>query len=313
MLRAHYILAMLSIALYCSTSLAAKYTYVAHTRHQLIGHIRTIQSRSYDTFNQLARTHDIGHDELKQANPNVNPYRIPTGSVIILPTQYILPDTPHRGIVINLPEKRLYLYQRSKVFTFPIGIGRSGWTTPVGQLHIIGKMKNPAWYVPQSVRIEQAKNGNHLPKVVPPGPNNPLGQYALRLSKPNYLIHGTHEPSGVGRRSSAGCLRMYPEDIRTLYTLTQINTPVLIVKQPLKTAKIQHRFFIESHAPLIETVDDQNLKDGANVDHTMTLSEALTHLLDTMKQANIKPISTTRIRTLLLSSTGIPVLTGKSF
>ena len=313
MFRSQYILAALSICLYCSTSFAAQYSYVSHTQHQLIGHVRTIQTRSYDTFNQIARTHDIGYDELKQANPNVNPYKIPTGSVIILPTQYILPDTPHRGIVINLPEKRLYLYRKSKVLTFPIGIGRSGWTTPVGQLHIIGKLKNPAWNVPKSVRIEQAKYGNYLPKVVPPGPNNPLGQHALRLSKSNYLIHGTHEPSGVGRRSSAGCLRMYPEDIRKLYALVPTNTPVIIVKQPLKTAKIQHTFLVESHAPLVEALNDQNLSDGANIDDTMTLSEALTYLLDAMKKAHVKPISIELMRTLLLSSTGIPVMTGKSF
>ena len=230
---------------------------------------------------------------------------------MILPTHYILPQAPHRGIVVNLPEKRLYVYRSHRVYTFPIGIGRAGWTTPVGQLRIISKQKNPAWYVPKAVRATQAELGNPLPAVVPAGPNNPLGDYALRLSKSNYLIHGTHDPSGVGKRSSAGCLRMYPEDIKRLYHMIPINTPVTIIKQPLKTAQVGSQFWVESHSPLIEMMDDHNRNDGAHLEPTLSLNETLDHLMKDMRQAHITPHSKAYLRMLLNDSSGLPLLAGR--
>jgi len=227
---------------------------------QIIGANSKIIARYEDTFVSLARAHNLGFEELVQANPGVDPWLPGAGTELVLPTQFVLPNAPRSGIVINLPELRLYYYpdgDAGRVITHPISIGRMEWGTPLGVTQIQSKTVNPTWYPPQSIRDEHAADNRPLPAVVPPGPDNPLGEHALRLGLPGYLIHGTNKPSGVGMRVTHGCIRMFPEDIETLFATVPIGTPVRIVNQPIKLGRNGAEFYVEAHPPLEEeTADD---------------------------------------------------------
>ena len=177
-----------------------------------------------DTLSDIARRFNLGYDEVVNANPGVDPVaaRAPARR-IVLPTQFVLPDAPHEGIVVNLAALRLYYFPKAakseprQVITYPIGIGMVGWATPTGTTKIVSKRKDPFWTPPASVRKEHAAEGDILPARVPPGPDNPLGAFAMNLGWPSYLMHGTNKPAGVGMRASHGCIRLYPEDIATLF------------------------------------------------------------------------------------------------
>lgn len=226
----------------------------------LVGTTQIITAKYEDTFVKLARRYNLGFEELKQANPDVDPWLPGEGTQIVLPTQFVLPGAPRQGVVINLPELRLYYYPADdpgRVITHPVSIGRQEWQTPLGRAEIIAKAENPAWYPPESIRQEHAEAGDFLPRVVPPGPDNPLGDHAMRLSIPGYLIHGTNRPSGLGMRVTHGCIRMFPEDIEGLFGTVPIGTPVYIVNQPYKLAWSENGFYLEAHPPLEEErVDD---------------------------------------------------------
>lgn len=228
----------------------------------VVGQLQVIRARHEDTFVDIARAYNLGYDELVDANPGVDPWLPGEGTRIVLPTRHILPDAPREGIVINLAAKRLFYYpehgagEAPFVVTHPIGIGREGWETPLGNARIIGKTKDPSWYPPASVRQEHAEAGDPLPARVPPGPDNPLGGYALRLDLPGYLMHGTNKPAGVGMRVSHGCIRMFPEDIEWLFGRVAIGVPVTIVDQPLRVGWYEDELFIEMHAPLEEHGSD---------------------------------------------------------
>ena len=295
------------IGLFLTHSLlfAASYPYTSKYQNT-IGKIKIAITKRGDTFDNLARKYDIGHDELAHANPQVDPTHIHSGTVMLLPTYYILPKGERKGIIINLPEKRMFFFRAGRVITYPVGIGREGWATPEGKLYIAGKQTNPSWYVPKEVRAIQKKNGVNLPKVMPPGPDNPLGKYAIRLSKTNYLIHGTNAPDGVGRRSSAGCLRMYPEDIKQLYRSVRYRTKVHIVNQPFKISKIRGRWHLESHIPLAELADDRNAEDGGAATQPMELSEAITIVAKLVSVTTHLMPNMHWIRKILIRSSGIP-------
>ena len=234
----------------------------------LIGEVRVSYARHDQTLLDIARDYGLGYTEIIQANPGVDRWLPGEGTPIVLPTRYILPDAPREGIVINLPEMRLYYYPRPtagevpKVITFPISIGRMDWKTPLGTTRIIAKQKDPAWYPPASIKAEHAAQGDILPDVVPGGPDNPLGSRAMRLGLPGYLIHGTNKPYGIGMMVTHGCIRMYPENIEELFEQVPIDTPVNIVDQPVKAGWLAGSLFLESHAPLEET----NLPSHATVD-----------------------------------------------
>jgi L,D-transpeptidase ErfK/SrfK len=231
---------------------------------RLVGELQVIQARYEDTFVDIARTYNVGFDELVEANPDVDAWLPGEGTRILLPTRFILPDAPHEGVVVNLAAKRLFYFPepyadgQRVVVTYPIGVGKEGTVTPVGTTTIISKAKDPVWTVPQSVLAEHAAKGDPLPPRVPPGPDNPLGAHALRLGMPAYLIHGTNKPAGVGMRSSHGCLRLFPENIAFMYEDVPVGTPVRIVNQPWLFAWADGALYFEAHAPFSDDTRDQN-------------------------------------------------------
>jgi L,D-transpeptidase ErfK/SrfK len=204
----------------------------------LVGYVQKVTVGKDDTLPDIARRFDVGYEEMLLANPGVDPWLPGVGREVVVPTQFVLPAAPHEGVVVNVAAMRIFYYPPHKkgepqvVYTHPIGIGRVGWKTPEGTTRIVAREKDPVWVVPESVRKEHAEDGDMLPAVVKAGPDNPLGEYAFRLSWPSYLIHGTNKPYGVGMRSSHGCMRLYPEDIAVFFELIPIGTKVTVVNQP---------------------------------------------------------------------------------
>lgn len=225
----------------------------------LVGELQVMQAKDKDTFIDIAQAYDLGYDELVEANPGIDPWLPKAGTDIILPSRFVLPDAPREGIVLNVASKRLFYFPKATkgapavVHTFPISIGREGWATPLGKTRVVSKKKDPVWRVPASIRKEHAENGDPLPAVVPPGPDNPLGAYAMRLGvSGDYLIHGTNKPAGVGMRVSHGCIRMNPEDIEWLFPQVPVGLPVHIVNQPILIGTVGSDFYVEAHPALEE-------------------------------------------------------------
>ncbi|NNG04113.1 MAG: L,D-transpeptidase family protein [Inquilinus sp.] len=215
------------------------------TASDLVGRMGIHVASYEDTLLEVARQFDLGFVEMRAANPEIDPWLPGAGRHILLPSAHLLPDAPREGVVINLAEMRLYYFPTAgaEPQTFPIGIGREGWTTPVGQTTVVRKKVGPAWYPPASIRAEKP----YLPAVVEPGPDNPLGTHAVYLGWPAYLIHGTNNPWGIGRRVSSGCIRMYPEDIISLFGMVPVGTKVTVVDQPIKFGLVDGDLYIEVH------------------------------------------------------------------
>lgn len=213
----------------------------------VVGTVNSYLVRKDDSLIEVARTFGLGYNEITEANPGMDPFIPRAGEVVRLPLAWVLPNLPRtRGIVINLSEMRLYYFPSGdgkSVVTYPIGIGDEGSETPVGTFSVTEKRIAPAWKVPFSIRREDPG----LPRVVPPGPDNPLGSHALRLSGGPVLVHGTNKPWGVGRKASHGCIRLYPEDIPQLFQLVQLGERVIIVRQPVKIGLNKGRVFMEVH------------------------------------------------------------------
>ncbi len=264
------IVASLLSLLLCIPVFAA--TFDLPSEHfDVIGGVVTVQTKYEDTLLDIARSRSIGQDQMERANPGVDRWLPGEGTNVVIPSHYILPRAPREGLVLNLPEMRMYYYppkkagQPAQVQTFPIGIGRMDWATPLGRTQITSKIKDPTWTPPESIRKEHAAKGDILPRVVPAGPNNPLGRYAMRLSMPGYLIHSTNKPIGVGMRVSHGCIRMLPDDIERLFPQLPVGTPVNIVNQPVKAGWHGGKLYIEVHPPLEEYPNDR----GAMVQEVM--------------------------------------------
>ena len=224
----------------------------------VVGDVWAVVARHEDTLPDLARRFDLGYDEIAAANPGVDVWLPGRGTKVLLPTEFVLPDAPREGLVLNLASMRLFYYpatgpeETPTVVTHPVGIGREGWATPQGKTKVVSKKAHPSWTVPASILAEHAANGDPLPGVVPPGPDNPLGDYAMRLGIPGYLIHGTNKPHGVGMRVSHGCIRLYPEDIERLFPEVPVGTPVRIVNQPYLAGWNNGVLYLEAHPPLEE-------------------------------------------------------------
>ena len=229
----------------------------------LVGVPAWMHTRHEDTLLDVARDYSIGYTELARANPGVDTWIPGAGTRVLLPTRYVLPPGPREGIVINLPEYRLYYFpktkpgERAQVVTYPISIGKMDWDTPIGRHRIISKASNPSWHPPESIRQERAKRGEILPRVVPPGPDNPLGAYAMRLNLTSYLIHGTNNPDGVGMRVTSGCIRMFPEHIEQIFPQVGVGTPVSIISEPIKIGWAADTLYVEVHPPLEEESESQ--------------------------------------------------------
>jgi L,D-transpeptidase ErfK/SrfK len=205
----------------------------------VVGAIQIVKTSKEDTLTDIARRFNVGYEEILRANPKVDPWLPGADRAIVVPTQFVLPDAPRTGVVINIAAMRLFYYPPHKkgepqvVITHPIGIGKMGWATPEGVTKIVRRQADPTWRVPASVIKEhREERGEELEKVIGPGPDNPLGKFAFYLQWPSYLIHGTNKPAGVGLRSSHGCIRLYPEDIAQLYESVPIGTQVRVVNQP---------------------------------------------------------------------------------
>lgn len=236
-----------------STAFAVVYNLPANGDN-VVGSNQVASLRMGDTLSTFAERNGVGYYEVLDANPGIDPLRITSGSRLLVRNQFVLPNAPKQGIVINLAELRLYYYpaDSNTVAIYPVGIGRIGWQTPTGQLSVIQKKQDPDWRVPPSVAADMAKRGIILPEVIPAGPDNPLGRYMMRLSNYTYLIHSTNRPAGVGRRTSAGCIRMYPEDAEQLFNMVPVGTKVTIVNQPFKAGWLNGQLYFEAHSPLRE-------------------------------------------------------------
>ncbi len=247
----------------CFSNAQAKLFFIP-AQGDIVGQLEVAIAKQGENFAQIARDHDLGYTELSEANPQVDPDHIAAGTVLVIPNQFILPNAPRRGMIINLAEMRLYYYPNSgTVITHPLGIGREGEDTPLGVMKVIEHIPNPTWTATATMRALRAKEGVILPKSVPPGPDNPLGKFAMRLSSPTYLIHGTNDPlGGIGRRSSSGCMRLYPEDIESLYHQVKNGTEVAMVNQPYKVGWLDNQLYIESHVSLDNVRQGQGDSDS---------------------------------------------------
>jgi L,D-transpeptidase ErfK/SrfK len=246
----------------CTATVRAEIFELPPTGFDVIGAVTTITARAEDTLVDIARRHGLGYEDIVRANPGVRIWVPGEGTQIVLPTRYVLPPGARTGLVLNVAEYRLYYYPQPKagepayVMTYPVSIGRQDWETPLGVSQIVAKVVNPSWYPPQSVRDEHAAAGDPLPTVVPPGPDNPLGNHAMRLGMPGYLIHGTNKPAGVGMRVSHGCVRMFPEDIEFLFDRVAMNTRIRIINEPIKLGWNGDELVIEVHPELQAAVSE---------------------------------------------------------
>ncbi len=271
----------------------------AEARDDIIGGVRVHHAVWEDTLMDIARANNLGYVELVAANPRIDPWIPGVGTEVVLPTAHVLPDGPREGIVLNLPEMRLYYYMPDgRVVTHPVGIGQEGWETPSGTTTIVRKKADPAWYPPASIRAENPE----LPGMVPPGPENPLGTHALYLGWPAYLVHGTNKPDGVGRRVSHGCIRMYPEDIAQMYRIVPPGTKFRAVNQPVKAGWRDGELYLEVH-PTLRQVDQ------VEIDGTMPY-EPLPDLNGVVRKAageQIDRVDWSVVQTIARERKGLPV------
>jgi L,D-transpeptidase ErfK/SrfK len=273
----------------------------------VIGEDSSVTTAYEDTLPDLAQRYSLGYYEIIRANPGVDVWIPGADKHLTLPGRRILPPGPREGIVVNLPEHRLYYYPKPRageaavVITYPVSIGKMDWRTPLGETRIVSKVRNPPWYPPESVRKEHADRGDPLPKVVPPGPDNPLGNFAMRLGvgSGSYLIHGTNNPVAVGMAVTHGCIRMYPEDVAALFPLVPVGTKVRLVNEPVKVAWVAGQLLIEVHPP----VD----AEGQVVEPDLQVLEPL---LDQVLGSDTAAIHWDLARETLGAATGMPTLVG---
>lgn len=272
----------------------------------LVGRPRTAKASDEDTLVLIGRRYRTGYGAIRAANPMVDSWMPRAGTEVLLPTWHILPEAPRQGIVINTAEMRLYHFeaardeQPARVGVYAISIGRDGRETPLSAARVTRKAENPTWYPTENIRRERAERGEPVAAVVPPGPANPLGTRALYLNLPAYLIHGTNREMGIGMPVTAGCVRMYPEDIEYLYDRVPVGSRVEIVHQPVKAGWSGDVLYVESHDPLegMELTQDERLQQ-LRAAIARTVSDRADFTVDWGK-----------VRDAVLESTGVPVPVG---
>jgi L,D-transpeptidase ErfK/SrfK len=273
----------------------------------LLGREERVVTVYEDTLYEIARRFSLGSEEMVRVNPGIDPWLPGAGRAVVIPGQRVLPPGPRDGIVVNLPEHRLYYYPPAKkgepqrVYTWPISIGKMDWRTPLGTTRITDKRANPTWYPPASVRAEHAARGEPLPAAVPPGPANPLGAHAIRLGLPGgaYLIHGTNNPIAVGMAVTHGCIRMYPEDVAELFPMVKVGTPVHLINEPVKIAFVEGELLLEAHPP----VD----AEGQSLEPDLTLLEGF---LEEALGESLVAIHWDKARQELAQARGMPAVVG---
>ena len=273
----------------------------------VVGTDEHIKSTYQDTLLDIAHRYSLGYEEIIRANPRVDMWLPGEGTDILLPGRRILPPGPREGIVLNLPEHRLYYYPKTRkghkpvVITYPVSIGRMDWRSPLGQTEVVAKQKHPSWYPPESIRKEHAKNGDPLPRVVPPGPKNPLGDYKMRLGVGDgtYEIHGTNNPMAVGMAVTHGCIRMYPEDVAALFARVPVGTKVWLINDPVKVTYVDGDLLMEVHPPVDE--------EGQTIAPDPALLSAQ---LDRVLGKDTVAINWDIARQALQGATGMPTLVG---
>ncbi|NOH78470.1 L,D-transpeptidase family protein [Vibrio sp. RE86] len=263
----------------------------------IVGRTQYHQIEKGDTLANIAKQYDVGFLSLMAANKGVDPFLPQEDYVLTIPTKIILPNVQREGIVINLAELRLYYFEPeiNKVHIFPVGIGRVGRDTPEMETSISQKRPNPTWTPPNSIRQEYLEKGIELPRVVPAGPENPLGEYALRLAHGvgDYLIHGTNKDFGIGLRVSSGCIRMEPKDIEWLFPQVKLGEKVTVINEPIKVALEPDRsVFLEAHEPLTRS-------DG--IKQNLAIPQELSWWLEAFEQSDVKA------RAAILAQNGVPV------
>ncbi|MGC1523554.1 MAG: L,D-transpeptidase family protein [Steroidobacteraceae bacterium] len=274
-------LALLVLAAACAAAgPAPAETFPLESGQDLIGEPGKTLSQQQDTLPDIARQHHLGFDEISAANPGVDIWLPGAGRNIRLPSQHLLPNVPREALVVNLPDGRLYYFRSDArdhpiVESYPISVGQMDWKTPLGVTRIVQKEKMPTWYPPKSVRAKHLQDGDVLPDFIPPGPDNPLGDYALRLGVPGgaYLIHGTNKPVGVGMQITHGCIRLYPEDIEVLFGEVKVGTSVRIVNQRIKTGWQDGALYLEVHHPLDGT-DPKEVEDATALTRAIVAATA---------------------------------------
>ena len=233
---------------------AASYT-LPPPNQSIIGRMEYNTSGYSDTIKSIDQEYDVGYNAMEGANPHLNlSQELTSGSPLQIPTEHLLPGEPREGIVINLPEMRMYYYPAGtgQVKTYPIGIGKVGKTIPIVHTEITYKKVNPTWTPPEDIREFNLEQGIVLPSVMPAGPDNPLGPYAIYMKVPTYLIHSTIFPESIGKRASFGCIRMYESDINDFFPSIQSGIPVAIINSPVKVGWQNNHLYMEAHPALIE-------------------------------------------------------------
>jgi L,D-transpeptidase ErfK/SrfK len=297
-------LLLLSLLAFTSVNQALALTLAAPDRpgDSLIGNpphqAKYVTAKHEDTLIDIAVEHRLGQDQIVLANPTVDRWLPKAGTQVLIPSSYILPNAPRQGIVVNLPEMRVYYYpNNSQVVTYAIGIGReNNWKTPLGKTTIAGKMENPSWTPPPSIIAEHLADGDVLDPYYPPGPDNPLGLFAFRLGIPGYLMHSTQKTNGIGMRVSHGCMRFYPSDIEQFFPTVKVGTPVNIVNQAIKVGWHHDTLYLETYPELEEM--------------PATYEQRLHTALNLIEQANggqMPIIKGAALKMALEKSTGIPV------
>jgi len=272
-----------------------------------IGDMETYTAVYEDTLVHLARKNDLGFVEIRAANPALDPWIPGEGAEVILPKRHLLPDASREGIVINLPEMRIYAYLNGEdaPFTYPIGVGREGLDTPTGRTTIVRKKDGPIWHPTERMRKEHPE----LPEAVLPGPDNPMGTHALYLGWPTYAMHGTNRPFGIGRRVSSGCIRLYPEDIIKLFGEAAVGTPVNVIDEPIKVAWIGNELYLEAHPDLEQAI---KMEEYGTVEQQKFTDEDMAYI---MKKAgdHVDILNWPKIRTALRERSGYPVRIARYF
>ena len=270
----------------------------------LIGQIQYYPGQPSDTLSNLGMQSDAGRDDMRTLNPQFDPDDALPGAVpVVIPTRYLLPNYPREGIVVNLSEKRLYYYVPGKnlVMTFPIGIGKQGAMTPLGQTYVAAKKKDPSWTPPESIREFNKKNGIILPRTIQGGPDNPLGRRAIYLGIPTYLIHASNFPQSIGSRGSFGCMRMMESDIDQLFPLIEPKTKVMIIEEPFKAGWSAGNLYLEIHAPLEE-----------NRGKTKEYALPVLHQLLQLSYEHHVPINWYLVKQAMKNQLGMPTLVSDS-